>query len=68
MADEGVDEAVAFGGDFDLHGAAVAGGCCCAVFVAVGAVGWEVDFVAHCVWLQVFLDRGKSCGCLNVSD
>jgi hypothetical protein len=58
VADEGVDEAFAFGWDFDLHSAAVAGCGCGAVFVAVGAFGGKVDLLAHGGWLEVVLNGG----------
>ena len=45
VADEGINQAVAFCRHFDLDSAAVAGGRCCAIALAVGAFGWEVDLL-----------------------
>ena len=40
MADEGVDKAVAFRGDFDLNSATIAGRCRSAVPLSVRTFGW----------------------------
>jgi len=45
VADEGIHQAVAFCRHFYLDSAAVASGCCCAIALAVGAFGWEVDLL-----------------------
>lgn len=45
VADEGIYQAIAFCRHFYLDSAAVAGGRCCAIALAVGAFGWEVDLL-----------------------
>lgn len=60
MADEGIDQTLAFSRYFDLYGATVAGCCCCAISLAVGALGGKDNLFAHGAGFKMVLDGYES--------